>query len=195
MRKLTLLIDALLFCMPCLAQVLMQQGKTVVIAPTCSTAKDSVTGTTADQVAIGNFSSHTYIATKFVAGSSYTVCKATIPFFNTLSPTGSITMYIYSDSPGAPGTQIGTGSGAVLESSFPGTEGTAIAFTGMSAAVVSGTTYWLVAALTGDGNGSAYANWPEATSSSGTIDNSSDGISWNGLSSFSNAPKFTLFSN
>jgi hypothetical protein len=158
----------------------------------CTTTADLFTGGTVGTVDCGGLK---YIATTFVAASSYTVCKATIRM-KTASGTGSsynMQAAIYSNNGGTtfPNALVGTASGNINANTVNATEAD-ITFTGMSASITSGTTYWLVIISASEFNGTAAA-WAYA-SSAGThaISSSSNGTAWSEVSAFEHC-KFTLF--
>lgn len=108
----------------------------------CLTSTDSKTGTTAGTVELGGSA---YNATPFVAGSSYPLCKVVLRMLKTGSPTYTMTCGIYSHDAGnnAPNVLLGQVSTAVAAGSLSTSEAD-VTFSGMSANISSGTTYWIV---------------------------------------------------
>ena len=118
--------------------------KNVAAGGGCATSQDAELAANAysvDQSA----NAKTWMATKFTAGGSYTVCAVDLYLSKTLTPTDDLYCYIYSHD-GAeddPDALVGTGSNVVAPGVVTGSEA-AVQFTGMSAALTSGTTYWVV---------------------------------------------------
>ena len=103
----------------------------------------------------------------------------------------STTAEIWSDSASAPSAKIGTASTAVLASAFPATEADQ-AFVSISAAITSGTKYWVVlhAAVTSDNTN--YPLWYFTGTFSTTGDlASANGTSWGAVNN--RTLKFTLY--
>jgi len=140
----------------------------------CNTAADTTTGTT---VSVTTDSS-IYIASRFVAGSSYTSCKASLFCFRTGTLTGNWTLELWSHNSGA-----NTPATLIASSGLPPTLGTTAAnvdFTGLAASIVSGTTYWIVAHHTTGGTfgGTQFITTHEGTVSAGRLMKSPDGTAW-----------------
>ena len=116
-------------------------------AASCSTLKDSYTDTTGhSDLNIASVDGTQYRASKFTAGSSYSVCKIEFLLMKDGSgatPTGDVKAYVWSDSSG-PSTILAT-SDIVDASSLPA-KGSSnyVAFTFASpASLSSGTVYWV----------------------------------------------------
>lgn len=106
---------------------------------------------------IGDASSTLYLAQSFVAGFNDSIYSIDLKIAKHNNPSSTVTLYIYSDSGGNPGTNL-SGSGQVLSASVPadspaGWEGTSTPGTGTgwtnqifnpSTVLLNGTTYWLV---------------------------------------------------
>lgn len=158
----------------------------------CTTTADTYTGTT---VSTSDCGGSKYVATTFLAGSSYTVCKAIVRM-KTASGTGSsytMTCAIYSNNGGTtyPSAIVGTGSGTINANTVNAVEAD-ITFTGMSAALSSGTRYWVVVISASEFN-STPAGWAamSQTQTHGVVV-SSDGSAWSDVDDFS-VQKFTLY--
>lgn len=162
-------------------QVLPCLGSSVAPAASCATTTDSNTAATSGSEFIGANAGSTWRGYSFVAGSSYTVCKVVLRMAKVGSPTFTANTYIYTDNAGVPGTLIGTGSGNFSVSTLTTSEGDAT-FTGISAAVTSGTTYWIVTKATGAPND--FTNYVNEFVSVGstTGQSSADGITWSAAS-------------
>lgn len=127
----------------------------------CTTVKDSstVAGLGAHSLGIG--SSSMYLATKFVAGSSYTFCGFDALLQKSGSPTQTVTPELWSHNAGTdlPDAALSVGSTTYNAATFPASEA-AYHFTGMNAALVSGTTYWLVLHITSGASDSGnFTQW------------------------------------
>lgn len=167
------------------------------------TSRISVTGAQFDVLWINRDAGTTYSASKIVPAASYTISKVGAPLFKTGSPTFSMTCAIYTDSSGAPGTLVGTASTAVVASTVPATLSTDVDFTGISASVTSGTSYWVVIyKSSGTDNYSVdYVSWPFVNNSSGTTYktmSSTAGTSWadssNHIGGFDMPGRVTVYS-
>ena len=113
------------------------------VSTPCTTLKDSNTSA----FDIGNFlgysTSYVYNAGIFVAASTYTCCAISPSVKNVGSPTFSVAFSIWSNNAGVPNTMLGTESTPQSSSGFT-TSYQYITFTGLSASIVSGTTYLIV---------------------------------------------------
>lgn len=158
----------------------------------CSTQKDTVGGTTNDFDVVGADTDYTYVGWQFTAGSNYTLCMTRLRLKKTGSPTFTVKAYIYTNSAGAPGTQVGTESAAFSVSTLTTTEADAD-FTGMSAALTSGTVYWIVLVATGAPND--FTNFLSVAQISGSHNTkmSATGSGWTDQNTFVDL-KFTTFS-
>lgn len=130
----------------------------------CSTLKDSNTGTSGhDWYVIGNYTNNTYRATKFTAGSSYSVCKIELLLGKlgaTGLPTGNIFANIYSDSGSAPSSMLATSS--AVDSSTLAALGSSnyVSFTFASpVALTSGTVYWIGPSKLESQSFNSYVGW------------------------------------
>lgn len=128
-------------------------------AAACSTkAANTVSaGDGAALPTLGRYSGNWYFASTFTAGSSFTVCAISANLAAVGSPTQTITASIWSDNSGTPDAQVGTASATVDASGLSGSQ-TTVQFTGVSASLTSGTTYWVVLGV-GANNSSNYINW------------------------------------
>jgi len=158
----------------------------------CTTTADTLSGTTVGTVDCGGSK---YIATSFVAGSSYSVCKAVVRL-KTASGTGSsytLQCAIYSNNGGTtfPSALVGTASATINANTVTSSEAD-FTFTGMSASLTSGVTYWIVIISSSEFN-TTPASWAYV-SSAGThaISASSDGSAWSEVSAFEHC-KYTLY--
>lgn len=141
----------------------------------CSTLADSVTGTSAGNESLGSFSSSTYKGGNFTAASSYTLCSVTLRLAKVSSPTQTAYAAIYTDNSGVPGTLVGTQSANSSMSGWSASEGD-VTFTGMSAAITSGSVYWIIlraSAADSSNYGAIYR-----LGGSGIFANSSNGSTW-----------------
>lgn len=104
----------------------------------CTTQQDGLTGTTASITT----DSGVYIATRFVAGASYTVCKGTMYLKRTGTLDGTWNMQLWSHNSGA------NTPNAVIDASDSdptiGTTAADITFNNLAASLTSGTVYWVI---------------------------------------------------
>jgi len=120
-----------------------------VASASCDTEKDTETGTESNTFIAFRYTTTDWVATKFTAGSTYTVCKIGMYMLRTETPASfNITACIYSDDGGVgdaadPDSLVGTCSDTVAESTI-GTSTGEIAHTNVSADLTSGTSYWVV---------------------------------------------------
>lgn len=168
-----------------------------VAAAGCDTLKDSQTATAEEAASVGNVAGNTYVATKFTAGSSYSLCRVDLLLAKagaTGTPTGNVFAYLYSDASGAPGTLLAT-SDPVDATALP-TAGTSnwVSFSFSSpASVASGTVYRVATSYTNTAALSFVYWWRNSAFVSGGVHSSTNGTTWNPLSSRQN--NFKTFSN
>lgn len=147
-------------------------------AAPCTTAReDFSTGGTTNSQSVMNSSSTRYTAQAFTASATYTACAADIYCSKTASPTFNLTLAIFTDSAGSPGTLVGSRSNAVAASALSTTDGTLQSFTGLSASLVSGTAYWLILECSANPDVTNFIEW-ERRNVSTTIKQSADESSW-----------------
>ena len=160
-------------------------------AATCTTSTDSATGTTNGFDGLSSNAARTYTGGKFTAGSSYTLCKLVLRVDKTGTPNYTLNAYIYTDNSGVPGTLVGTGSGNIATTGI-GTSEADVTFASMSAALTSGTVYWIVVKATGSPND--FTNYARLYNKSGstTTQRSPDAVTWTSDSTFVQV-KFTAY--
>lgn len=114
------------------------------------TQREQQAGTTVNyyEVSDGTYSK---IATPFVATATYTYTKGVIRQAKVGSPVVNLTLEVWSDSAGSPGSINGTGSGTIAASSL-GTSEADVTYTGLSASITNTTTYWQVITASAIGN-------------------------------------------
>lgn len=189
------LLALLLFTQVASAQVFVLRGQRPASA-TCSTARDSITGTTASSSTVGNTALRTYVATRFTAAASTTICKAVLRMDKVGSPTFNVTVSIWTHDgvDDDPETLIGVASGVVASSSFATSEAD-VEFTGISAAITSSTVYWVVVQVSALGDASHHIRWYNISeSATDLVMGDGDGVGpWVNVSSVRHA-KFQLYS-
>ena len=130
----------------------------------CDTLKDSETGTSTGNAEVGRFGTNLWQASKFTAGSSYTVCGLTVQLTENGDLSGSgntITACIYSHDAGEddPSTVVGSCSDAINMSTIDdGGVETEYTFSNVSAAITNTATYWVVLYSSGIDN-TNYPTW------------------------------------
>lgn len=134
---------------------LMILGQPASAGASCSVSRDTHAG---DSDSPFDNTDFTRLATDFVAGASTTICALEVEIRRVGSPAGTITASIWSESVDAPGTLVGSASATVTASTL-GTSMSAVSFTGLSASITSGTTYFLVLEFSAAGTGSDYVQW------------------------------------
>lgn len=203
MRTLRLLLFVLFaaFCSPASAQLNIGNPFYVagVLKPAaaggggCTTGRDSNMVATSSSILSDD--GNLYMAQKFTAGASTTICAAMLRMSEAGTATGTMTVSVYSDSANTPGTLIDESD--TLGATTPGaTEGDVNFTSGLSAAITSGTAYWVVLkhldGVTFDGNG---VRWFYSTTTGSSRSMVSDnGTTWSEVSP-NNPFKFQLFSN
>lgn len=144
-------------------------GQAVVVkhkAATCSTAKDStLTLSPATNTLLLYDSTLAYIALPFTAGSSYTLCALDVALRKVGSPVFNVAAAIYTNSGPAPGALVGTASTPIAASTATGSYA-AVHFSGLSASIVSGTSYYIVVYYT-SGTTGYFANYLDLGVASG----------------------------
>src|SRR5579872_5064853 len=103
---------------------------------------------TPSQPSAGNDIGYTKLATSFKAPWPIAVCEIDLYLIRSGSPSGTMTVSIYSDNSGQPGSIIGTASSAVNPSSIQTGVFTLIPFVGVSANIAPGPWYWIVLSMT-----------------------------------------------
>jgi hypothetical protein len=142
---------------------------------------DSFSGSTTGTGGLNSRSDNTdnMKAVKFTASASYTCTSIALNLYKAGSPTFNVKAAIWTDVASAPGALVGTESNAIASSTFTTSEAI-YTFTGVSATLVSGTSYWVVVRES-DGaaySGSNYVQVPYAASSGFSIFRSETGASW-----------------
>lgn len=156
-------------------------GGSVPAAPSCTTLADTRTETDNYDYSIAH-----YLATNFIAASSYTLCKIDVPICMTTSDTGyNMTAYIYSNTGTYPGTDVpstslgqSTNTVAISGISACGSGYTTATFNFSGVSITSGTEYWI--ALYGPDKNYAL-QWRGFGASGQDLYYSADGSSWTQL--------------
>jgi len=128
-------------------------------APSCDTVQQMEWGTPTGDADVGRVSITMFIATKFVATGTYTVCAADLMLSAVGSPTQSLTAAIYSHDAAEddPDAIIVKASSPVDASTISG-ENQTVKFENISADITDGSTNWVV--LTVDSyDASNYVDW------------------------------------
>lgn len=128
----------------------------------------------------GTLATQKYVASKFVATSSYSLNRVDVPASKVGSPTNDYFCEIWSDSGTLPSAKIGTTSAAVNGASFPASEAWVTFYP--TATITSGTNYFIVI-WTATNSGTDHILWYRNTS--GTVervDSTDDpGTGWSNL--------------
>lgn len=200
MRTTILLLMLMLAGLPAGAAVQIGPGRLLrsnlndaVAGGSCSTGRDSNAVATSSSILSDD--GNLYMAQKFTAGASVTICAATLRLSEAGTATGNMTVAIYTDNANTPGTLIDESD--TIAATTPGaTEGDVQFTSGLSAAITASTAYWVVFkhldGVTFDGNG---VRWFYSTTT-GTDRSmvSSNGSTWAEVSP-NNPFKYQLFSN
>jgi hypothetical protein len=129
------------------AQILQGVFGTHSVAQT-SVLKDSST-TESASVTVAGTSGRLYMGSVWSTGSAYTLTSLKIKLHKSLSPTGNITLYIYSDSgatypDNVPLSLVATSTNTVDSSTLSDTPGVLVEFTFSGVALSTATKYWMV---------------------------------------------------
>lgn len=160
----------------------------------CATPRDVVNGTSTSLTTTGNYP---WLAVKFNAGASTTICRAVLRLSKEGTPVGNLSVAIYSHNGGTnfPNASIDDSS-TVAASTLAASESDFDFATGLSAAVTSGTDYWVVLKdSSGGGFSGNGAQWHYQGTASGrrTALSSDSGANWSEVSP-DNPYKFQLYS-
>jgi hypothetical protein len=159
MRKLLFALLILLMAAPSFAgggATMMMIGGGAAAAGGGGYVEEQSFTTAGGSTLLGQATGYQKAAQSFTADANYTLTKATIRIFRGGgTPTWDVTLYIYSDNTGAPGTVLTNGTSDTVSitgvANDPGTEYSFVFASGVS--LVSGTTYHVVArASTVDGS-------------------------------------------
>ena len=85
----------------------------------------------------------TGFGSQFTAAGTYTICSAVLRIKNVDATAGNLTVAIYSNASGLPGTLVGTASANVAATSITASSQN-VTFSGISASLTSGTIYHVV---------------------------------------------------
>lgn len=128
----------------------------------------------------------TWQAKKFTAGASGLLTKVEIRPKTGTAPTQHLIVAIYSDSGGSPGTLMATSS--ILSSSITSSYAYVVARFVEAPAVVSGTSYWIVAYMQMGGSGNWL--WSSTTNATTAKSSTNSGGSWSATSYDLNAKTY-----
>lgn len=156
---LTILLGAALIAATLVPQT-PARGSTASGDPCSSATSKETQGGTGDNTVLGD--ANTYyrkLAFEWVADSAFTACNVSVSIKKFGSPTANIRVRIYSNN----GSNHPTTGGALTggTSSYVSTAGLTtsysnLSFTGLSASIANGTTYWLVVEAQSVGDASNY---------------------------------------
>ena len=125
---------------------------------TALSLKDDRTDTSTGTIVTSN-SDRKYLATYFVAGSSYTMKEVHLWLDKVGSPTYDIHVEIFPHSTNEPGTAaVSDGTSGTISASTLTTSEAEYTFTGLNCSITSGTTYWVVLVV-GGSSFTHYARW------------------------------------
>jgi hypothetical protein len=146
--------------------------------PICSTVGDSQTGTVSESTFAED--SYPWLATKFTATDTYTLCGVQLYLAKTGTPNGLLTAEIWTwDAVNSkPGTLVGSGSSGVLATTVPASIDW-VSFHDMHADIVTGTAYVIMLKGSDLDDGSNKISWGFFYAGSGWMGASNDsGSSW-----------------
>lgn len=179
------IILTLIACIGCVSaqDAFLMSGKASFPLPaaggSCNTAQDSFNG--AKTAFINLVSGRKFGASRYVPGTSFTCCKVTIYMEREGTASGDLSVGIYSDNAGEPGSVITGFSSTVAASGVSTDTGTPIEFSGLSAALTSGITYWIVVQTTSSGTAGNSIVIDRENAASQQNYGSNDGATWSSL--------------
>lgn len=182
----------------CFSATIQDMQKAIIAhknAQTCDTSTH-VCGTVdnGDQN-FGQYSTSDWLATQFVKSGTETICRVDLRLKDAGTPTGNITVYIYSDDAGSPPHPDSLVSGCTSDpvSGVVGDVYVSVEFPNLDCTLSDGVTYWVVGYYD-DANSSNYPIWGKTWTGCSTLryDVSGDGVSWSNLST-SIALEFILY--
>lgn len=154
------------------------------VATASSVLKDSNTAANNGSTTFGNGGNLKYCGGGFVAGSSYTLTSVDVYLAKLGSPSFTISCEIWSQSGTDPSAKISTGtSNSFNATSDLTTSEAAYTFTGMTASITSGTTYYIMLICSSTADVSNNVLWYRNSASANQIDTSPDGTTWSTQSS------------
>jgi hypothetical protein len=145
-----------------IASAAVTNGSDVPEPGDCDVPRDLVDGTTNGSHQNGSSTSVKYVAGKFQAAESVTICALDLALNKVGSPTFGLKVSIYSHNAGTdyPDAKISDDSDSVLASTLPTTDdGVDTAFSNFSVALTAGTTYWIVLEADAIGDSSNHVLW------------------------------------
>lgn len=151
-----------------------------VASGTTYSLQETFGANTANGSTMQSSSSRTYVVSICTPGASYTITRVDLRMFRTGTGAATLTARIYSDSSTTPATLLASSTNTVDSADVSTTESW-VTFYFAGQAVTSGTPIWIgVSGATTDA--SNYYTFRGAATSTGTIDSSSNGSAWSGLS-------------
>lgn len=153
-----------------------RQGHIFYTVPVGETVDQQITSTLgAANQSVGLIN---WVAQKFTAGATGNLSRVDLNLKNTLSGTGPAVVALYSNVSSSPGVLLGTSSvpNSLITSSY---QYLSVRFI-EAPAVTSGTVYWIVSYIQGDG--ANYYQWSSSTSASTAKTSSNSGITWGNAS-------------
>lgn len=133
-------------------------------------------------------------AQQFTAGASYTNCAADVWLAKVASPTGNLSVGIWSNNATGPVpntliSESGTVAASTLTTFTTSAAIPVVNFTGLSAALTSGTVYWVAVHQTVLGTGTNFIRW--ATASTTNV-NWATSANWSTWTTFGGNPQQPL---
>ena len=162
----------------------------------CATARDTDTGTTNGNQTWASSSPNLYVATRFVAAATTTICRIDMAIYKLGTPTMNLFAFIYTHDAGndSPNVLVGSESSALSATTLGTTDpGTFPSFTGLSASITASTVYWVCMRAASVGDASNNIIWSYGGSADSRFCTDSDGAGvWGGAGT--RHLKFNLFS-
>ena len=162
----------------------------------CTTVRDGATGA-ASEFDRSSGSGTLYVASKFTAGATYSACSVGMYAYKvgTLSDK-SISVGIFTDSSGTPGTQLEGWSDSIAHSALPSSSAETVVALASPASISSGTAYWVVYRWQGSSSSDSSNNISVSKYNNGAatpLYYSTDAASWNLLDN-NRSEKFQVYS-
>jgi len=160
-----------------------QAGIIMRRAATCATPADACTGQDDSWIDIAAASARVWNSSLFVADATDTICSLTARLSETGTFPNNLIACIYTDDGvnDFPSTEVSCSTNTVGTAEIPASVGD-VSFTGLSAAVTSGTKYHVVIHSTGAADAANFVSWyyenADCLADGENTARSADGISW-----------------
>lgn len=113
--------------------------------------------TFSNETSVGDASSSVEIAQKIVPSATFRIGKVTVKIRKNNSPTDNVFIKVYTDSSGAPGTQVGGNSDVIAAASLTGSlVDNDFTWSTNAPNLTNGTSYWIAFCRSGSADGTNF---------------------------------------